>query len=278
MRRVSFALPITADFDAMKRKIQAYLTVYHGEVKSYDQMEEGFEGIFHEDFTHTMYGRPIDKNQMRDAVKIFLSKGTKAELLLYKPLGDSTFEITLRFVNPLANSLAHSKGTIKDGKIIRLRAYDDAKPTYREWHNMIGLTVAMQWFRFFIELQNDKSVCSDDIEAVLDGVFYDSMTAAIIRVQLSRRGMRTTSAVPDDFSRASFSLEEIGIIDQHHIEVKVLRDCESSREVLHDIITVRDGAISMIEPFNSSKEITAKKMRLLEKNEFESSNPSLFVH
>ena len=128
---LSFTQPSIASFDDMKQKIEAYLNVYDGTVKPYQEMQHTFEGLFHEKFSHTMDGRPIDKDQMRETVRIFLSIGTKADLILYNPLDDCTFEVKLHIVNRLADLQTHSKGTIQGGQLIKLEAYEDAQATYK---------------------------------------------------------------------------------------------------------------------------------------------------
>ena len=89
-------------------------------------MQHTFEGLFHETFRHTMDGIPISKDQMRDMVKIFLSIGTEADLVFYKPLDDCTFEFKLHIVSRLADLQTHSKGTIQGGQLIKLETDEDA--------------------------------------------------------------------------------------------------------------------------------------------------------
>eukprot|EP01083_Nonionella_stella_P225309 801169_1 len=196
---VSSVLPTIVEFDNLRQKIEAYLRVYDGKAKSYKEMEGKFEDLFHEDFIHIMSRRPIDKYQLRESVETFLSIGTKAELLLYKPLDDHTFEIKFHFLNHIADSCTHSKGTIKDGKIVMLEAYKNANSTYRHWEDIVELSEVKHNFECFIELQNYKHVSSDDMGEVFNGLFFDSFVAAINRAQLEKRGMRTTGIAPKDF-------------------------------------------------------------------------------
>lgn len=277
---VSFAQPSIANFDDMKQKLQAYLHVYDGEVKSCREMEDVFEGLFHEAFSYTLYGRHIiDKEPMRDISKTFLSMGTKADLILYKPLDNCTFEVKLHFANQLVDLQTHLKGTVQDWKLIKLEAYKDAKPTHSNWQNVAGLSEAKRNFEHFVLLQNDKNGSLNDLQDAFDRLFYDSLAAAINRTQLHKRGMQTTSSVPDDFSQTRFALEMFEVIDGHHIEVKVIRDCvlgdcKSTREVWHDVLTVKDGTILMIEPYIDFKKGSANKGKLVKTDR--SSCPPVF--
>ena len=213
---VSFSEP---EVISIKEKIQAYLDVYDGTEKAYEEMAEPFEALFHDDFIHTMDGNPINKDQMRDTVKIFLSTGSWVELLLFKPLDDQTFEVKLHVVNSLTDLYSHSKGTVRGGKIIRLQAYEDAKQTYSKWNNIVGLTEVKQNLAHYVELQIDKSPGVDDIDDVFGRLFYDNLSAAIHKFKLQKRGLRTTS--DDSFSSSSFALEKCTIIDETHLEVKL---------------------------------------------------------
>lgn len=259
---VTFALPSVADFNDMKQKIQAYVQIYDGSVKSYEEMEDVFESLFHEAFRHTRDGRHIDKDQMRKKAKSRLSIGTKADLILFEPLGEYTFEMKLHFVNRVADRQTHLKGTIQDEKLIKIEAYRDTKRARVQ--SSFDLSELKSNFEHFIGLQNDKEASLNDLQDALGSLFYDSLVAAISRTQLHNRGMRTTSSVPEDFSQAEFTLEKFEAIDKHHIEVKVVRDCaigdcNSTCEACHDVFTVKDGDIVIIEPYINFIEGTRKK-------------------
>lgn len=249
--------------NSIRDKIQAYIDVYDGTEKAYEEMAEPFEALFHDDFTHTMDGNSINKHQMRDIVKTFLSTGSKVELLLFKPLDDETFKVKLHVVNKLADLKSHSKATVRDGKIVRLGAYEDAKQTYSKWNKLVGLTEVKQNLECFLELQNDKSLGLGGIEDAFDRLFYDNLSAEIHKFKLQKRGLRTTSS--DSFSLARFKLEMCEIMDENHLEVKVTvigDGCrgEGSRlaqDVWHDIITVKDATIVMIEPYDNTQKLAS---------------------
>lgn len=265
---VSFAPSTIADFDGMKRNIQAILHVYDGEVKSYGELDEVFDDLFHEAVEHDMDGiNTIDRNQIRGTANFFLSMGTSADILLYKRLCGNTFEIKLHFVNRLADTQTHLKGTIEDGKLIKIEAHKEVEKCVSEYSQ------PKNNFEHFIQLQNDKGASVNDLEHAFNSLFYDSLIAEIGRTQLHKRGMRTTSnVVPDEFPRSKFTLEKFELIDEQRVEVKVLRDCfiedcKSTLELWHDVFTLKDGTILAIEPRVDFKKGSAKKEKKLGKKD-----------
>ena len=66
--------------------------------------------------------------------KFFLALAAKAKLLEFEPIKDSQFEVRIRFAK------IHSKGTIEEGKIIKIEPYDDAKHAYDKIQAACGLS------------------------------------------------------------------------------------------------------------------------------------------
>lgn len=273
-------------FDDIKQKIQAYLYAYGDSEPPFHEMEDAFKNLFHDSFYYTMKGMMhMNTDQMREAVKILLShKTTKAEIVHFSPMGSFTFEVKLLIVNEIAVFRTHSKGTIQDGKIIRMDEYEDAKPSYLDWHKIVGLSELKHNFTYFVELQNDSGISLDGIGDAFDRLFCDDLIAAITRVQMKRRGMRTTSSDLNDFSQAfgfsqaNFLLENCQVMDKDHLEVEVHKlgfneRFNLTREVWHDVLTVKDGTIVMIEPYIDFKKVTAKKGELVKRNHLISSSP-----
>lgn len=267
---VTFAEPPKADFHAMKHKIQDYLDVYDGSAKPYLNMAGAFERLFHKDFIHTMDDRPINKDQMRETVKIFLAAGSQGHLLFFKPLGRHTFEVKMHIFNEFTCFKTHSKCTIEDGKIVKLEAYEDAKHTPHKWQSFVELASVKQNLEDFVSMQNAKDADAEEVEASFNRLFYDTLVSEVKNVQLyQQRGMRTTAGVPDDFSQAKFILEQCDIVDKHHIEIKVIRVCKPTQEeVWHDILTVKDGAILKMEPYAELQKVTGTKGKRRSKKEF----------
>mmetsp|Transcript_30531 Transcript_30531/g.52099 ORF Transcript_30531/g.52099 Transcript_30531/m.52099 type:complete len:307 (+) Transcript_30531:56-976(+) len=256
-----------ACFSVMKDRFQDYLGVYDGKVKPYQEMQDMFESLFHDSFIHTMDGRPIDKDQMRELAKLFLSVGTKIDLIFFKPLDKSTFEVKLRIINRIADVQSHSKVTIRGGQIVRFEAYEDAKAAYEKANLFVGLSQVKQNFEYFLERQEDTGVSFDSIEDAYDRLFHGSLVASLFREQFDSRGMRTTSSELDDYfqSTSSFILKQCEVIDETRMEIEVEknsvhRDGKSTREVWHDVLTVKDASIILIEPCIDFNEEVAYKV------------------
>jgi len=121
-------------------------------------------------------------------------------------------------------------------------------------------------FEYFIELQNnDTGISLDgigDIANILFNLKDHSISMQLrLRLALHSRGLRTTSdddSTEDDITRDTrFTLQRCEIIDKDHIEVKLIRDMNSkTRYDIHDILTIDDGKIVMIEPYIQSNNIT----------------------
>lgn len=272
--------PLVTNFDDLKQKIHAYLNVYDGKVKTFKDMENAFESLFHEDFVHAMDGKPINRDQMRETVKIFLSVGTYADLTLFRPLDGQTFEVKLLVINKHTQVSSHSKGTVKDGKIIKLESYEDSKKIYKKWQRLVQVAEVKRNFESFIQLQNCKEASPEEVNEAFDTLFYDILAAAVHKFQLYKeRGMRTAIGVPDGFEHVKFSLEKCEIIDDRHIEVKVAKESQSVQEVWHDILKVKDGAIVKMIPYKDTNlhKIRAGKAKIVKKNARVSSCPPIHV-
>ena len=130
-----------------------------------------------------------------------------------------------------------------------------------------------QNFEYFIELQNnDTGISLDGIGDIADMLFNlkedddDSDSSMQLRLALHSRGLRTTSeydSTEDDITRDTrFTLQRCEIRDKDHIEVKLIRDmnskCSCTRYEYHDhdILTIKDGKIVMIEPYIQFNGIT----------------------
>ena len=123
-----------------------------------------------------------------------------------------------------------------------------------------------QNFEYFIELQNnDTGISLDGIGDIANMLFNlkdDDSNSMQLRLALHSRGLRTKSDddTEDDITRdIRFTLQRCEIIDKDHIEVKLIRDMhpKTRDEYLnHDILTIKDGKIAMIEPYIQFNNIT----------------------
>ena len=118
-------------------------------------------------------------------------------------------------------------------------------------------------FEYFIELQNnDTGISLDGIGDIANALFNLKNDSMQLRLALHSRGLRTTSdddsTDDNDITRDTrFTLQRCEIIDKDHIEVKLIRDMNSkTRYDIHDILTIDDGKIVMIEPYIQFNDIT----------------------
>ena len=118
-------------------------------------------------------------------------------------------------------------------------------------------------FEYFIELQNDSCLSLDGIGDAFDMLFKnnntDTLVTSVCRMQLQLRGLRTTSCDTTFFAQDRFTLARCEIIDDGHIEIKLIRDYYSNvgewcRREWHDVLTVNNhGKIILIEPYHLTR-------------------------
>ena len=100
-------------FYIVETKIRAILNVFDGSVKSYNQMKKPFDDLIHNDFVSTLHGNPIGKDTVKGMLMLLAEAGTKSELVDFKSLGDTQFEIKIRHVvDESVVVTTHSQGTI----------------------------------------------------------------------------------------------------------------------------------------------------------------------
>lgn len=109
-------------FYHVEMKLMALLNIFDGSVKSYSQMKKPFGDLIHNDFVSTLHGNPIRKETMKDMLIFLAEAGTKSELVHFKSLGETQFEIKIRHVvDESVVVTTHSKGTIdKNNMFIKL--------------------------------------------------------------------------------------------------------------------------------------------------------------
>ena len=117
-------------------------------------------------------------------------------------------------------------------------------------------------FEYFIELQNDSCLSLDGIGDAFDMLFKnnntDPLVTSVCRMQLQLRGLRTTSCDTTSCAQDRFTLARCEILDDGHIEIKLIRDYYNGREWFHrewhDVLTVNnDGKIILIEPYHLTR-------------------------
>ena len=109
-------------------------------------MERAFEELFHDEFVfkRTDGGSKLDKEALRQFMSFFLSIGTKAKVLDFVSLDSAHFEAKVHFENSIANVVSHSRGEVKDGKVIWLEACTDARPAYGQLEHAFDIARMIQ--------------------------------------------------------------------------------------------------------------------------------------
>lgn len=231
------------DFCDIERRYRAHLDVYDGTVKSYGNMEKSFEELFHDDFVNTMGGRPLTKDALREQCKFFLSIATKGDLLYFQPLDDSHFEIKIHFANRAADIKTHSRGTIRDSKVVRIESFVDAKTTYTNIQNVVGLSDLKRNMHTYERVLNSDASTLQDIENAVDSIFHDDLTANIEGSTIRKSELK--EQIFRDFEEnARIHFEKMEVIDESSIEIIVSKENDWRR---HQVLTVKDAKIARIE-------------------------------
>ena len=113
----------------IERRFRAHLEALNGHIRPFDKMERAFEERFHDEFVFKRTdGSKVDKEAVRQIMSFFLSTGTKAKALDFVSLDGAHCEARVHFENSIANVVSHSRGKVKDGKVIWLEVCTDARP------------------------------------------------------------------------------------------------------------------------------------------------------
>lgn len=231
------------DFCDVERKYRDHLDVYDGKVKSYDTMAKAFEELFHEDFVNTMGGRPINKDALREQCKFFLSIATKGGLLYFRPLDDSHFEIKIHFANRAADIKTHSRGTVRDGKVVRIESFVDAKTTDKDIQGVFGLSDLKWNMHTYEQVINSDQSSVQDIEKSIDSIFHDDLTADIEGSTIKKSELKE-QIFSDFVENAKIRFEKMEVVDESHIEIIISKENDWRR---HQVLTVKDAKIATIE-------------------------------
>lgn len=127
------------EFHCLETKIKNYLDVYDGSLKSFLDMMEPFDDLFHENYLHWSTDENddgkekimMDREGLKDAVKSFLSAGMKADLIELTKLEGNRFEEKIRFrCSKKVDVICHAIGTVLDGKVVKMEPCEDSIGSY----------------------------------------------------------------------------------------------------------------------------------------------------
>ena len=130
-----------------------HLEALNGHIRPFDKMERAFEELFHEEFVFKRTdGSKLDKEALRQILSFFLSIGTKAKVRDFVSLDGAHFEARVHFENSIANVVSHSRGKVKDGKVIWLEACTDVRRAYGQLEHAFDIARMIQNMTWFIKI------------------------------------------------------------------------------------------------------------------------------
>ncbi len=106
-------------------------TLFDGVPRPFDdEMDQAFEALYHQDFTHNMDGQPLNIVQWKERLNAFAETGTRMFLLKFESNDDVHFEAGIRVINKNINVVGYSRGTISGSTLLKIEPYDNSKPSY----------------------------------------------------------------------------------------------------------------------------------------------------
>lgn len=240
------------NFYEVESKMRSYASAYDGNAKEFSaEIGRAFEALYHDDFEYHMGDKHLTRHELKQKVPVFLSEGTKAELIEFKPIGRDIFELKSRTVNSIVNITSHSLGIIKDGKLLSIEVMPDALQSYDQLSAMFGLCEVKQNLKTYIKLQNSSAASAEDISRLVDELFDDAFVGSIEGFEFGKEDMRAMM-LHDFAERAHFALEKCEIIDDSHIELEF----SNGGKRCHDYITVdaERRVILKIQSYDTFKE------------------------
>jgi hypothetical protein len=106
-----------------------YFALYDSTPKDFGEDEEDiFNAVFSDDFSFVTGDMHYSKSSWMEEIKAYIEVGIYAEILKFKFFDNSTklFEYKLRFSGLTGvDTELHSVGTIKDGKLISIKPFND---------------------------------------------------------------------------------------------------------------------------------------------------------
>jgi hypothetical protein len=118
-------------------KFRDYFALYDGTPKDFGEDEEEiFNAVFSDNFSFVTGDMHYSKSSWMEEIKAYVEVGFDAEIVKFKFFDNSTelFEYKLRFSGMTGvDTELHSVGTIKDGKLISIKPFND-KAYQRVFH------------------------------------------------------------------------------------------------------------------------------------------------
>ena len=95
-------------------------------------MNQAFDALHHQDFVHSMDGKPINKSQGKELLIALAEIGTKMSILKFEPKDEVHFESGIRVTNENMDVVGYSRGTISGSMVLKIEPHEDSKAAYAE--------------------------------------------------------------------------------------------------------------------------------------------------
>lgn len=127
----SNATTASANFQQVQKNAQALFTLFDGVPGPFDdEMNQAFEALYHQDFIHSMDGKPLSKAQWKERLHAFAESGTRIFLLKFEPKDDVHFEAGIRVIDKDIDVVGYSRGTISGSKLLKIEPHENSVAAY----------------------------------------------------------------------------------------------------------------------------------------------------
>lgn len=128
---ISNATTASANFQQVQKNAQALFTLFDGVPRPFDdEMNQAFETLYHQDFIHSMDGKPLSKAQWKERLHAFAESGTRIFLLKFEPNDDVHFEAGIRVIDKDIDVVGYSRGTISGSKLLKIEPHENSVAAY----------------------------------------------------------------------------------------------------------------------------------------------------
>ena len=118
-------------FQSLEKNAQALFSFFDGTPKPFDdEMNQAFDALYHQDFIHSMDGKPLNKAQWKERLIAFAEIGTKISLLKFELKDDVHFEAAIRVTNKNIDVVGYSRGTISGSLLLKIEPHEDSEAAY----------------------------------------------------------------------------------------------------------------------------------------------------
>ena len=118
-------------FQQVEKNAHALFSFFDGVPKPFDgEMNQAFDALYHQDFVHSMDGKPINNAQWKERLIAFADIGTKISLFKFEPKDEVHFESGIRVTNKHIDIVGYSRGTISGTLLLKIEPHEDSEAAY----------------------------------------------------------------------------------------------------------------------------------------------------